>query len=135
MYFVQGALNQCEWRVTELWNLLFKTCLGTMEESYQNLRERIGSSIATIVWFDLTQLYIDPRVPKKFHPMKIQDAMGQISAKVRFHPLTKQLVNFSVQMRAPLVTTIVRESKLQHLYWAIIRAAGILPIFPFVITF
>ncbi|VDM97531.1 unnamed protein product [Thelazia callipaeda] len=82
LHFLHIALGECEWRVTQLWNQLFERCLETMEGSYQNLREGIGTTIATILWFDQVDLFIDPQIPKQFHPKKIVDAMNQIDTKL-----------------------------------------------------
>lgn len=82
LYFLQGALNQCEWRASQLWNRLLEHCISTMDVSYHNLRERIGSTLCTITWFDIPHSYIDPRVPSKLHPPKVADVMHTISSKV-----------------------------------------------------
>lgn len=62
-------------------------CRSTMMESYQNLRERIGSCIATIVWFDLEHVYIDPSFPAKFRPPKLSNIMSDINPMVRLFRL------------------------------------------------
>lgn len=69
----------------ELWHRLIKLCYEEMTESYQNLRERIGSCLSTILWFDLDGVFVDKSVPPKFRPPRVSDMMACINTMVIFY--------------------------------------------------
>ncbi|KAL3087624.1 hypothetical protein niasHS_009832 [Heterodera schachtii] len=59
LYLLQSGLNQYEWRIPNEWRRLFELCMDNVNGlgcSYQNVRLRIGSCLATISSSDFKKI-------------------------------------------------------------------------------
>ncbi|KAK0412054.1 hypothetical protein QR680_006010 [Steinernema hermaphroditum] len=71
-YLLQAALNQGEWRVTECWNDMFDKLSPQVVQTYQNFRERIGSCIATLAYFDIPGFRVEESIEERFHLVRLR---------------------------------------------------------------
>ncbi|KAL3105345.1 hypothetical protein niasHT_026078 [Heterodera trifolii] len=62
LYLLQSGLNQYEWRIPNEWRRLFEICMDNVNGlgcSYQNVRLRIGSCLATISSSDFKKALVE----------------------------------------------------------------------------
>jgi proteasome activator subunit 4 len=59
---LQGGINQQEWRILEVWHELYYIMVPHLSQPYQNVRDRLGSCLATVFWFDLPAMNVEKDV-------------------------------------------------------------------------
>uniref|UniRef100_A0A1I7YJA7 BLM10_mid domain-containing protein n=1 Tax=Steinernema glaseri TaxID=37863 RepID=A0A1I7YJA7_9BILA len=74
-YLLQAALNQGQWRVTECWNDMFRSLAPQIVQTYQNFRERIGSCIATLTYFDIPGFHVDEGIEARFKLVSLKEVL------------------------------------------------------------
>ncbi|TKR87481.1 hypothetical protein L596_011872 [Steinernema carpocapsae] len=79
-YLLQAALNQGEWRVTECWNDMFQKLTPCIPQTYQNFRERIGSCIATLTYFDIPGFHYDSSIEERFRLTSVQKVIDTFNS-------------------------------------------------------
>ncbi|KAH7730239.1 Protein C14C10.5 [Aphelenchoides avenae] len=90
LYLLHCALNQGEWRIMECWRQLFEHCSQLVSQSYQNLRSRVGSCLASTAVCDIRGIYVDPKIEPQFRPVTIAEVVSVMNTKIA--PVWKTVV-------------------------------------------
>ncbi|XP_039254923.2 proteasome activator complex subunit 4-like isoform X1 [Styela clava] len=65
LYLIQGGMHQQEWRVSEILHRLLTVIEERLDHQYKNVRDRMGSVLASIFYYDVTILGEHGRFPPK----------------------------------------------------------------------
>ncbi|KAL3074330.1 hypothetical protein niasHS_015160 [Heterodera schachtii] len=113
LYLLQSGLNQYEWRIPNEWRRLFELCMDHVNGlgcSYQNVRLRIGSCLATISSSDFKKALVEANGgdanaedDSQFKHVTVEEVISRINAMLT--PLWSEALRSSVGVSADVPHT------------------------------
>ncbi|KAL7079669.1 hypothetical protein ACQ4LE_001115 [Meloidogyne hapla] len=94
IYLIQSALNEFEWLIPFEWKRLANYCIKLTDNTFQNVRIRAGSCLATCACFSNKNAFYYPEMDQKFKYLKINEVIDEINAKLE--PLWNEAL-YSIQ--------------------------------------
>ncbi|CAK5017318.1 unnamed protein product [Meloidogyne enterolobii] len=91
IYLLQSALNEFEWLIPFEWKRLANYCIKLTDNTFQNVRQRAGSCLATCAFFYHKDAFYYPELDEKFKYLKISQVIDEINGKLE--PLWNEAIN------------------------------------------
>ncbi|KAI1720671.1 proteasome-substrate-size regulator, mid region domain-containing protein [Ditylenchus destructor] len=91
LYLLHCALNQFEWRIPSLWYQLFCHCSQLVGHTYQNMRFRVGSCLASSAFSELPGIYVDPELQSSLNLVTEKQIIGIMDSQLKATGLWKMV--------------------------------------------
>ncbi|KAF7632932.1 hypothetical protein Mgra_00007634 [Meloidogyne graminicola] len=82
IYLLQSLLSEYEWRVPVEWKRLANFCIKLIDNTFQNVRIRVGSCLATCARFDYTKAFYYPEIEEEFKFLRICEVVDEVNKKL-----------------------------------------------------
>ncbi|KAF7624668.1 hypothetical protein Mgra_00010059 [Meloidogyne graminicola] len=82
LYLLQSLLYQFKWRVPVEWKRLANFCNRLIDNTFQNVRMRVGSCLATCACFDYTKAFYYPEIEEEFKFLRICEVVDEVNKKL-----------------------------------------------------
>ncbi|KAI1719470.1 proteasome activator complex subunit 4 [Ditylenchus destructor] len=89
LYLLHCALNQ--WRIPSLWYQLYCHCSQLVGHTYQNMRFRVGSCLASSAFSELPGIYVDPDLRSSLNLVTEKEIIGIMNSQLKATGLWKMV--------------------------------------------
>uniref|UniRef100_A0A915D6A4 Proteasome activator complex subunit 4 C-terminal domain-containing protein n=1 Tax=Ditylenchus dipsaci TaxID=166011 RepID=A0A915D6A4_9BILA len=82
LYLIHCALNQMEWRIPQQWRKLYQHCSPLVGHTYQNMRYRVGSCLASTSLCDLKGIFVDLELRPFLNLVSVDEILSLINTEL-----------------------------------------------------